>query len=145
MIVENCSDWMSFTGTRTIGMDDTTHVKGAQLNTVDTIKGFAGLVNEGEAILRYQAQLVESAVANAIEIELDGYKILAVNATCLISEICERLAQGKPFGASYFIHGDGRKIWSLRSREGGIDVSEIAKRHGGGGHRAAAGFTEAKP
>jgi oligoribonuclease NrnB/cAMP/cGMP phosphodiesterase (DHH superfamily) len=103
------------------------------------------LCREGAAILRYQAQLVESAVANAVEIEMDGHKVLAVNATCLVSEICERLAKDRPFGASYFIHGDGRKIWSLRSREGGIDVSEVAKRHGGGGHKAASGFTEAKP
>ena len=30
---------------------------------------------------------------------------------------------------------------SLRSRPGGVDVSEIAKRKGGGGHLAAAGYT----
>ena len=32
-----------------------------------------------------------------------------------------------------------RKV-SLRSTDGSIDVSEIARRHGGGGHRRAAGF-----
>jgi uncharacterized protein len=31
-------------------------------------------------------------------------------------------------------------VCSLRSRPGGIDVSEIAKAHGGGGHYCAAGF-----
>lgn len=30
--------------------------------------------------------------------------------------------------------------YSLRSREGGVDVSEIAKQFGGGGHKHAAGF-----
>jgi len=30
---------------------------------------------------------------------------------------------------------------SLRSNQGGVDVSEIAKQHGGGGHPTAAGFT----
>jgi phosphoesterase RecJ-like protein len=35
---------------------------------------------------------------------------------------------------------EGRKV-SLRSTGGGIDVSEIAREHGGGGHRRAAGFS----
>lgn len=34
-----------------------------------------------------------------------------------------------------------KRRWSLRSNENGPDVSEIAKRYGGGGHRNAAGFS----
>lgn len=100
------------------------------------------LAEEGRAILRYQSQQVESQVKNATEVELAGHKVLAVNATHLTSEIAGKLAEGKPFGACYFIRGDGKKVWSLRSRDGGIDVSEIAKAKGGGGHRNAAGFEE---
>ena len=100
------------------------------------------LVAAGAAILRYQSQQVESQVKNAAEIELAGHKVLAVNATHLTSEIAGKLAEGRPFGACFFIRGDGRKVWSLRSREGGIDVSEVAKAKGGGGHRNAAGFDE---
>lgn len=99
------------------------------------------MVNDGAAILRYQGQQVEAAVANAVEIELDGHRVLCVNCTHLTSEIAGRLAEGRPFGAAYFIRGDGRRVWSLRSR-GGIDVSEVARRHGGGGHRDAAGFED---
>jgi len=36
--------------------------------------------------------------------------------------------------------GSARKV-SLRSTDGDIDVSEIARRYGGGGHRRAAGFS----
>jgi phosphoesterase RecJ-like protein len=36
---------------------------------------------------------------------------------------------------------DGLRKVSLRSRDGRVDVSEIARRQGGGGHRQAAGFT----
>ena len=54
----------------------------------------------------------------------------------------DRLAQGRPFSATFFIRADGKRVWSLRSREGGIDVSVIAKAHGGGGHAQAAGFQE---
>ena len=33
------------------------------------------------------------------------------------------------------------RTFSLRSADGGMDVSEVAKRYGGGGHAKAAGFT----
>ena len=36
---------------------------------------------------------------------------------------------------------DGNRVKvSLRSRGDGVDVERIARKHGGGGHRAAAGF-----
>lgn len=44
-----------------------------------------------------------------------------------------------PFAACYWDNERGR-VFSLRSAKGGADVSEVAKRYGGGGHRAAAGF-----
>lgn len=100
------------------------------------------LAGDGAAILRYQQQQVESQAKHAVEIELDGHKVLIVNATLLISEIAGKLAEGRPFGATWFQRSDGKKVWSLRSRDGGVDVSEVAKRRGGGGHRNAAGFEE---
>ena len=47
-----------------------------------------------------------------------------------------------PFAACYFCRADGKRQWSLRSR-GNFDVSEVARRFGGGGHNNAAGYTEA--
>ena len=44
-----------------------------------------------------------------------------------------------PFAACYWDTPQGR-VFSLRSRECGMDVSEIAKKYGGGGHRNASGF-----
>jgi uncharacterized protein len=104
-----------------------------------------GLTHEGAAILRYQSQLVDSACAHAREVDIDGHKVLAVNATCLISETAGRLAEGRPFGACWFVRGDGKRVWSLRSHDGGVDVSEVARRHGGGGHFHAAGYEEGVP
>lgn len=97
---------------------------------------------EGAAILRDQAITVAQHVKNAWEIELDGHKVLCVNATTLISEIAGELACGRAFGATYFDKGGHTRIWSLRSGDGGIDVSEVAKKRGGGGHRGAAGYQE---
>jgi uncharacterized protein len=105
--------------------------------------GVGDMVGDGEAILRYQRQQVESICANAREVELDGHKVLAANTPCLISEVAGKLAEGRPFGAAWFVRSDGKRQWSLRSRDGGVDVSEVARRRGGGGHRNAAGFEEA--
>ena len=45
-----------------------------------------------------------------------------------------------PFTATYFDRADGKRQFSLRSEDSRTDVSEVAKRYGGGGHRNAAGF-----
>jgi oligoribonuclease NrnB/cAMP/cGMP phosphodiesterase (DHH superfamily) len=50
--------------------------------------------------------------------------------------LCE---QGADIGVGWFIRGDGMMQFSLRSI-GDLDVSDIAKVYGGGGHRNAAGF-----
>jgi nanoRNase/pAp phosphatase (c-di-AMP/oligoRNAs hydrolase) len=65
-----------------------------------------------------------------------------VNATCLFSEIAGELAQDEQFAACYFDRRDGKRQWSLRSDDNGLDVSAIAKAHSGGGHYHAAGFEQ---
>lgn len=99
---------------------------------------------EGTAIRRAERQMVETHVKNARHIEMDGHRIRVVNATVLFSEIAGELAKGYPFGACYFDRQDGKRQWSLRSDERGIDVSVLAKTHGGGGHARAAGFEESR-
>jgi nanoRNase/pAp phosphatase (c-di-AMP/oligoRNAs hydrolase) len=44
-----------------------------------------------------------------------------------------------PFAACWWMTPEG-VVFSLRSTDVGLDVSEIAKSYGGGGHRNAAGF-----
>jgi hypothetical protein len=54
----------------------------------------------------------------------------------------EQLVGGKfkhPFAGCYWDKPDGRQF-SLRSREGGADVGQIATLYGGGGHEHASGF-----
>ena len=58
----------------------------------------------------------------------------------LVSELLHELNQGFPFSANYTETEDGYLI-SLRSdSKYGIDVGEIAKSFGGGGHKNASGF-----
>lgn len=49
------------------------------------------------------------------------------------------MAQGQPFSACYWDTAEHR-IFGLRSSPEGLDVSEVAKQYGGGGHKNAAGF-----
>lgn len=99
------------------------------------------LIAEGAAIRRREKQIVNDHVRNARRENFDGtWTVPIVNATTLFSEIAGELAKGEPFAACYFDRQDGKRQWSLRSDPQGVDVSEIAKAHGGGGHKHAAGF-----
>jgi oligoribonuclease NrnB/cAMP/cGMP phosphodiesterase (DHH superfamily) len=98
------------------------------------------LMCEGIAILRYKKQLIKQAISGAEEMMLDGFPVKVANCSMnLASEVAGEMAEGAPFGAVWCVY-KGKKTWSLRSRDGGIDVSEVAKRHGGGGHEHASGF-----
>lgn len=57
----------------------------------------------------------------------------------LSSDAGHLMAQGEPFAACYWDTDEGR-VFSLRAADDGIDVSEVAKQYGGGGHAKAAGF-----
>lgn len=57
----------------------------------------------------------------------------------LTSDAGHLMAQGEPFAACYWDTPEGR-VFSLRSTDAGVDVSEVAKGYGGGGHRNASGF-----
>lgn len=100
-------------------------------------------VLEGKALLRLQRQYVETMCQQAVTLNLAGHHVPVVNASVLFSEAGERLCElhpDAPFAAYYFDRGDGSTQWGLRSR-GEVDVSEVAKLYGGGGHHNAAGFT----
>ncbi len=97
---------------------------------------------EGAAIRRAERAIVNSHVQNARFTDMDGHRVKVVNATVLFSEIAGELAKGEAFGACYFDRQDGKRQWSLRSADDGVDVSVIATAHGGGGHAHAAGYEE---
>lgn len=98
-------------------------------------------IAEGEAILRAQRNMVDDIIKKAREIEIQGYKVRCVNSPVLQSEVAGYLAHNRPFGVAWFENEAGERVYSLRSRPGGVDVSKIAAHYpGGGGHMASAGF-----
>jgi len=107
----------------------------------DDWEKWEGLLHrEGQAILRYQAGVAENAVARATEIVLAGYRVRSANTPILQSEVAGILSKDRPFGVAWYQVG-GRRYYSLRSRDGGEDVADVARQFGGGGHARAAGFS----
>jgi hypothetical protein len=103
--------------------------------------GFDKFCAAGEAIERKHFKDINEILAACTrEMVIGGYVVSVANVPyTLASDAAGTLSKGKPFGACYFDRADCR-VFSLRSRDDGVDVSEIAKRYGGGGHRNAAGF-----
>lgn len=98
------------------------------------------VADRGHAVLAYIDRYVREMAQHTRYCELSGYVIPVVNAPYInTSELVGHLAEDALFAVGWFQRGDGQYQYSLRSR-GDFDVSEVAKAHGGGGHRNAAGF-----
>ena len=118
------------------------HVDAAWGSTPTGRAGLGPAIEAGRALLRAKRLRVAAMCANARMMTFeDGTRLPGVNASWDFSEIGERLCEqfpDAPAGGYYFDRADKRQ-WGFRSR-GGFDVSALCKRHGGGGHAAAAGF-----
>jgi uncharacterized protein len=102
---------------------------------------FESLRQDGVALSRKQQKdIAEIIAAGSHLIIIAGHTVPACNVPPMwASDAGHIMAQGHPFAACFWIDGD-KIAFSLRSTPDGIDVSEIAKQFGGGGHRHAAGF-----
>lgn len=112
-----------------------------------TVEPLSHLKSEGEAILRDRQKTIDSLTRGwaVTRLNIAGYDVPCLNCPrWLASETLNILAQDEPFAIGYFDSANER-TFELRSAEDGIDVSEIAKRFGGGGHFHAAGFSGPKP
>ncbi|MBD0315132.1 MAG: phosphoesterase [Nitrospiraceae bacterium] len=98
------------------------------------------LEEEGRAILRYERELVSKLAGQAVMVEFQGEVVPSVQSAILTSQIGERLSADHPFCVIWH-ERDGRRFFSMRSREDGTDVGAIAASFGGGGHTHAAGFS----
>lgn len=106
---------------------------------VDPSKFRAAFTMEGYSILRAQRQAVDSAVAASCRtIKIAGHVVPCANVPPAMASdaghlLCERgwFYKGQegppPFSVTYHDGADGRRHFSLRSPEGGVDVGQIAK------------------
>jgi len=93
----------------------------------------------GEGILQYKKNLIKSLMRNAYQANIMGKTVPIINIPFFQSEIAAELALTADYAAAYYFDGEAYKF-SLRSKEGGDDVSLIAAKFGGGGHKNASGF-----
>ena len=105
-------------------------------NELETLKG------EGVAIERKLQKDIKELIESGVRrMKIAGYDVPVLNAPlAYVSDAGNILSVGEPFAACYWDHSSGRSF-SLRSQQEGVDVSEVAKIYGGGGHKNAAGFT----
>ncbi len=102
---------------------------------------FDDAVKRGSYILAYSKTVVKKVCDKASSRKFDGMDVMVVNSSHWMSEIGARLAPDCDFAMIwYYDHEDKFIKVSLRSFHDKIDVSEISKKFGGGGHRKAAGF-----
>lgn len=116
--------------------------------TFETWDDLAGrpdeLIKEGKIVLKSHNANIAKFLADAYEDEIGGHRVPIVNVPYHYASDTAHAMLAKfpkaPFTACWFKRGDGMIQYSLRSEDSRLDVSEIAKKLGGGGHRNAAGF-----
>lgn len=99
------------------------------------------LANEGAAIDRKHLRDIDSILKiTKTRIVIQGHDVPIANMpVTMCSDAGNIMTKGEPFAVTYY-DGPTHRHYSLRSTNEGVDVSEIAKQYGGGGHRNAAGF-----
>lgn len=99
------------------------------------------IIDKGSSILSFEKNIVDALVRNSSElVEFEGYKIYAVNSPIAASDIGHILSEKQPPMAIIWSERDHKVIVSMRS-DGSVDVAKLAEKYGGGGHKAAAGFS----
>jgi len=95
----------------------------------------------GSYLRSFRNGQIQAALRDVRVMFWDIHEVPVLNCSANVSEVGNELCRAypdAPFSATY-CDRKGVRSWSLRS-VGGFDVSEIARRYGGGGHSRAAGF-----
>lgn len=117
-----------------------------ELFSSDFNNAFMKATSNGKLIMEYErVQNEVYANTHAFKTELEGYPAIAINKGCSNSKIFDTVYKGDKycFMILFSLRNKGEKNkWqvSLYSSRKDINVGEIAKKHGGGGHAGAAGF-----
>lgn len=100
-------------------------------------------VNKGKILWSYQEGINEKMLKNAFECEIDGHKCLCLNTPYGNSRVFNEKFDEYPMVCKFHYTGEMWKhsFYSSEKHPDSVDVSIIAKKFGGGGHRSAAGVT----
>jgi uncharacterized protein len=97
------------------------------------------IIEKGKNILDYVIiQNEKLCKSSAFELEFEGYRWVAINMPNGSSTTFDSIKDEYDNMMSYSFDGDK---WKFSLRSTAIDVSKIAEKFGGGGHKGAAGFS----
>jgi oligoribonuclease NrnB/cAMP/cGMP phosphodiesterase (DHH superfamily) len=98
-------------------------------------------IKKGKAIIKYlEKDNADFALLNSYEIEIDGLKAIVMNRkgnSQMFNSVWDKDKYDCMVG---YVHNGEVYTISLYTDKPGIDVSLIAKKYGGGGHKQASGF-----
>lgn len=98
-------------------------------------------IKRGSYILAYSKTVISKIAKHASSRQVDGKEVLVVNSPHWMSEIGNALSPKCDYALIwYYDHASRQVKVSLRAHHEDADVSEVAKKYGGGGHRKASGF-----
>ncbi len=112
------------------------------IKNIDILLKKKKVIEQGKIISSYKEHLIKKIVDSYSEkVEFLKYKTLVANGPSFFSsDLGSALVKKMPPIGIVWSKKDGKIIVSLRS-DGSVNVAEIAQKFGGGGHKAAAGFT----
>jgi len=98
-------------------------------------------LDRGKNLLEYQNRLIEELINTGQEVTFDGHSAIVVNSPILPSQTGNMIVKrGYEIGIIWSYSNDVIRV-SLRSdKDSNVDVGDIAKKYGGGGHKSSAGF-----
>ena len=93
-------------------------------------------------MIKYRDNLAkEYCKSKGFEIEFEGHKVFAMNIGLAGSDWFKSIDDGSYDILMPFSYNGKHKNWSYSMYSKTVDVSVIAKKYGGGGHKGASGFT----
>jgi len=101
-------------------------------------------IEEGAVVEKYKQKIIKKIAGKAEEAIFEGKKAWVVNSPIFSSAIGHILVDDKNTIGVIWSYKNGKIRTSIRSKDTLTDVSKIAEKFDGGGHRNAAGFAVSK-
>ena len=99
-------------------------------------------IENGKIMIKYRDSLAkEYCDSKGFETEFEGYKVYAMNVGLAGSDWFKSVDDGSYDIFMPFSYNGKYKTWSYSMYSKTVDVSVIAKKYGGGGHKGASGFS----
>ena len=117
-----------------------------QFNYIKDKNNMSSIINQGNAIEIYNRRKnIENCLNYGFEKEFEGYKTFIINSTFKSSLQFKDLKDKEKYDIFLVFNFNGKNFsYSIYTEKDDIDVSKIAQKYGGGGHKQASGFISEK-